>query len=444
MGFHEWLTDVGRRSRSESLQNLRSQVGIEWVQEALKRTGTQTIRRRKLPNEAVVWLVVGIALFRDRSIDSVVKDLGLAVAGTKRRQSPTGSPLSSAAVANARERIGVEPLLELYTLLGERWVAECDGQNQWRSLRLFALDGSALRIADTPANQEVYGRPGSKRSAAGYPQARVVGLLTLGSRLLADFVVGSWEQGEQTLAQMILGNLPAQSLVVLDRNFVNYALYARILASGNGRHFLCRGKKGLRGRVLRRLGPNDVLIEFQISSAQRKADPLLPATIVVRQVDYCIPGFRSSQLLTSLLDPQAYPAREIIELYHKRWEIEIAYDEIKTHTLQREETIRSRNPDLVLQEIYGLLIAYNLVRVMMARAAISAGVDPCRMSFRNSLLEIRDFFLLAGSAAPGTLPKHYRTLCGHLVLLVLPDRRRRRYPRAVKIKMSGYLRKKPN
>jgi len=91
-----------------------------------------------------------------------------------------------------------------------------------------------------------------------------------------------------------------------------------------------------------------------------------------------------------------------------------------------------------------LLIAYNLVRVMMARAAIAAGVDPCRMSFRNSLLEIRDFFLLAGSAAPGTLAKHYRALCEHLVLLVLPDRRRRRHPRAVKIKMTGYLRKKPN
>jgi transposase IS4-like protein/DDE family transposase len=444
MGFHEWLVDVGRRSRRESFENLRTQVGIEWVQEALKRTGTETIRRRKLPNEAVVWLVVGIALFRDRSIDSVVKDLGLAVAEAKGRRSPTGSPLSSAAVANARVRIGMEPLLELYTLLSEQWVAECDAQNQWRGLRLFALDGSSLRIADTPANQEVYGRPGSKRSEAGYPQARVVGLLTLGSRLLADFVVGSWDQGEQTLAQMLVGNLPAESLVVLDRNFVNYALYARIMALGSGRHFLCRGKKGLSGRVVRRLGPNDVLIEFQISPAQRKADPSLPASIVLRQIDYRIPGFRPSQLLTSLLDPQAYPAREIIELYHKRWEIEIAYDEIKTHTLEREEAIRSHNPDLVLQEIYGLLIAYNLVRVMMARAAIAAGVDPCRMSFRNSLLEIRDFFLLAGSAAPGTLPKHYRSLCEHLILLVLPERRHRRHPRAVKIKMSGYLRKKPN
>jgi hypothetical protein len=444
MGFHEWLTDVGRRWRSESRQNLRIQIGIEWVREALKRTGTETIRRRKLPNEAVVWLVIGIALFRERSIDAVVKDLGLAAGEAKGRRSPTGSPLSSAAVANARERIGVEPLLELYTLLGERWVAECDGQNQWKGLRLFALDGSTLRIADTLGNQEVYGRPGSKRSAAGYPQARVVGLLTLGSRLLADFVVGSWQQGEQTLARMLLGNLPAQSLVVLDRNFVNYAIYARIMASGNARHFLCRGKKRLSGRVLRRLGPNDVLIEFEMSPAQRKADPSLPATIVVRQIDYRIPGFRPSQLLTSLLDPQAYPARELVELYHKRWEIEIAYDEIKTHTLEREETIRSRNPDLVLQEIYGLLIAYNLVRVMMARAAISAGVDPCRMSFRNSLLEIRDFFLLAGSAAPGTLAKHYRALCEHLVLLVLPVRRRRRHPRAVKIKMTGYLRKKPN
>jgi hypothetical protein len=444
MGLGKWLSEVGRRPRPESLGHLRSLVGIEWVREALKRTGTESIRRRKLPNEVVVWLVIGIALFRDRSIDAVVKHLGLGGSEAKERRSPTGSPLSSAAVANGRGRVGIEPLLELFTISGESWVAECDSQNRWRELRLFAIDGSTLRIPDTPANEEVYGRPGSGRSEAGYPQARIVGVLTLGSRLLADFIVGTWEQGEQTLAQMLLGNLPGESLVVLDRGFVNYALFARVVGAANGRHFLCRAKGGMRERVIRRIGPKEVLIELAISPAQRKADPSLPATIVVRRIEYRIPGFRPSRLLTSLIDPKAYPASEIIELYHKRWEIEIAYDEIKTHALEREEAIRSRNPDTVLQEIYGLLIAYNLVRVMMARAATAAGVEPCRMSFRNSLLEIQNFLLLAAADAPGNLPRYYRRLCQQLALLVLPARRQRRFPRAVKIKMSGYNRKKPH
>ena len=142
-----------------------------------------------------------------------------------------------------------------------------------------------------------------------------------------------------------------------------------------------------------------------------------------------------------MLDAARFPASAIVNLYHQRWEIETAYDEIKTHTLEREETIRSRRADLVLQEIHGLLIAYNLLRVVMARAALAAGVGPARMSFCNSLIELRNFFLLATAVAPGNLPALYRTLCKEFALLVLPERRARQYPRAVKIKMSNYKRK---
>lgn len=436
-----WLEDVQQAATWETLGSIRSIIGLEWVREALSRTGTETIRRRKIPNEAVVWLVIGIALFRQLAIDAVLKHLGLSIPRRAVGRSPTGSPVGSDAIAHARERIGVEPLTELFDLTGRAWVAEFDEANRWKRLGLFALDGSTLRVADTAANEEVYGRPGSSRSPAAYPQARIVSIIAVGSRLVASFVVGSLDQGEQTLAEMLFGDLPDHSLLTLDRGFVNYANFVRIPRSGTERHFLCRGKSNLQTKLIRSLGAHDSLVEIRLSARQRKNDPTLPETLVVRQLDYQIRGFRPSTLFTSLLDPELYPAKDLIRLYHKRWEIELAYDEIKTDTLEQEESLRSKNPDLVLQEIYGLLIAYNLVRVMMARAARDAGVEPCRMSFRNSLAHVRYFFLIAAVLAPGNLPRLYRKLSADLALLVLPPRRNRRYPRAVKIKMSSYKRK---
>lgn len=435
------LDAVGRGATWETLRHLRSVVGLEWVREALTRTGTATIRRRKLPNEVVVWLVIGMALFRDLSIDAVVKRLGLARHHGPGRRSPTGSPVTSAAVANARSRVGPEPVRELFDLVGQTWRQECEEANRWRGLSVCAADGTTLRIPDTPANAAVYGRPGSGRSKAAYPQARVVAVLAVGSRLVADFVTGAWEQGEQSLARPLVGHLPDHSLLILDRGFVNYAMFAQIPAAGTDRHFLCRAKKNLQATRVRAVGRGDTLVELAVPAARRKEDPTLPATIVVRLLDYRLPGFRPARLLTSLLDPEAFPAQEVIALYHKRWEIELAYDELKTHTLERRETIRSKQPDLVVQEICGLLLAYNLVRLMMARAAHAAGVEPCRMSFRNSLVEIRAFFVMAPAVSPGNLPRFYRRLCENLVLLVLPTRRPRRYPRVVKIKMSNFKRK---
>ena len=432
-GLHEQAVDFA---------HLSSLVGIEWVREALKRSGAETIRRRKLPNEVVVWLVIGIALFREWSIDLVVKHLGIGGKATGSVRTPTGSPVSSAAVAQARRRVGIEPLVELFSISGESWVREFEDLNRWRALSLFGLDGSTLRIPDTAANEEVYGRPGSSRSKAGYPQARLIGVLALGSRILSDFTVGTLEQGEQTLAEMLLGNLPDRSL--LDRGFVNYGTFARLARAGTERHFLCRAKKGLRATLVRNLGRGDILVELKVSPRHRREDPSLAASITVRMLDYQIKGFRPSRLFTSLLDSEAYPARELVELYHERWEIELAYDELKTHTLERQEALRSKQPDTILQEICGLLIAYNLVRVLMARAARAAGVDPCRMSYRNSLLEARVFLLSAWAVAPGALPRHYKMLCEELTHLVLPKRRTRRYPRAVKIKMTSYKRKTTN
>jgi hypothetical protein len=436
------LEEVSRRALPGGVETLRSALRLEWIREALERTGKATLRRRKLPNEAVVWLVIGMALFTNRSVEAVVKHLGLATAedwGDKRPRSATGSPVTSGGATRARARVGAEPLEELFDLTAAKWERETADLDVWRGLRLRALDGTTLRIADSPANEEVYGRPGSTRAPAAYPQARVVAVLGLGGRMMSDFVVGTYDQGEQTLAQLLYPRLADDTLVLLDRNFVNHAAFVRIPAEGRNRHFLCRGREsGMSFRTIGELGPGDFLIELRVPPHHRSKDRSLPETVVVRMLEYTIKGFGRRRLLTSLQDPRQYPAEEIIELYHRRWEIELAYGEIKTQTLERREALRSRDPELVRQEIWGLALAYNLMRVMMARAARTAEVPASRMSFRNSLLQIQTFLLMAWNDKPGTLPRLYQDLLDELALLVLPQRRARRYPRAVKIKMSNY------
>jgi hypothetical protein len=172
--------------------------------------------------------------------------------------------------------------------------------------------------------------------------------------------------------------------------------------------------------------------------------PHLPATLRVRAIRYRRPGFRPQLLLTSGLDPVAFPAADVVALYHHRWEIELGFDELKTHPLEREESLRSKTPARIRQEVWGLALGYNLVRLAMARVAETAGVPPTRVSFRHAVQFMRLFWLPAWTASPGVLPRRLDALDEDLALLILPERRApRRYPRAVKIKMSGYPSKPP-
>jgi hypothetical protein len=230
---------------------------------------------------------------------------------------------------------------------------------------------------------------------------------------------------------------------VVDRNFLAANVLIPLSRDGNGRHWLVRAKKNTRWRELERLGKDDYLVEMKVSTFARRKNPSLPTTWEARAIRYCLPGFQPQWLLTSMLDSQAYPASEIVALYHERWEIEHCYDEVKTEMLDREETIRSRNPERVRQEIWGILLAFNLVRLEMEGVADEAGVEPTRISFITALHLICDEWLWCASASPGAIPRQLRRLRADLKRFILPPRRpKRRYPRAVKIKMSSYPRKR--
>ncbi|HBZ69892.1 MAG TPA: IS4 family transposase [Deltaproteobacteria bacterium] len=439
MDLGQALVAVGGGERSASFEIFARSLDPHWVEDALEATGTATVRRRKLPAEWVVWIVIGMGLFRDRSIQEVVHHLDLVLpaksGGTQR------GIATSSAVVQARDRLGAAPLASLFEQTATCWAQASAHAHRWRGLAVYGVDGSALRVADTPDNDQAFGRPGTSRGgAAGYPQLRLVALMVLRSHLLAGMSLGPWSAGEISLAEPLWARLPDHSVTILDRGFLSYALLHRLATSGCERHWLIRAKSNLTWRTRRRLGHNDQLVEIALSRHTRRAHPELAETLEVRAIRYQRRGFRPQTLLTSLLDPATYPAAEIAELYHERWELELGFDEIKTHALEREEALRSRAPERVLQEVWGLAIAYNLVRLHMQHVAYRMSLPPCRISFRHALLLLRGFWLTAWVIAPGNLPRRLEDLHQEIALLVLPPRRPRRYPRAVKIKMSSYPR----
>jgi hypothetical protein len=431
------LAGVAALARPDSVERFREDLDPAWIDEALAATGTATLRRRRLPAEQVVWLVLGMALFRDRSVVDVVSKLDLALPG------PRGPTVAPSAVAQARARVGPDPLAWLFARCAAAWAAADAAAHRWRGLALYGVDGTCLRVPDTPANRAHFGGhpAGSGRGESAYPLVRVVALMALRSHLLAAAEFGPWAPGEHSYARALWARVPNDSLTVVDRGFLAAGPLLGLEAGGANRHWLVRAKARTRWRVLAALGEGDALVEMRVSARARRADPALPPGWRARAIAYRHGDGPPRVLLTSLLDPARYPAAELIALYHERWEIELAYDELKTVMLAREEAIRSRSPAAVRQELWGLLLAHNLVRLEMARVAAEAGVAPTRVSFVGALRLIRDEWLWCAVASPGAIPRHLRALRAALALLILPARRSaRRYPRHVKLRLTGYPR----
>lgn len=422
----------------ERFDDIRRNVPEEWVEQALQATGTVTVRRRRLPAVQVVWLVIGMALFRNKAIVEIVDKLDLALPGQS-------SVVAASAVPKARARVGAEPLEWLFTRSADEWAHASAAANPWRGLALYGVDGSTLRVADTEENRTFFGGTKTHRGVSGYPLVRIAGLMALRSHLLASAAFGAYDNGEHSYANHLWPSVPDNSLTIVDKGFFAAGVLIPLAREGQNRHWLTPAKTNLRWRVVKRFGPRDVLVEMDVSRQARAKDPTLPETWLARAITYRRKGFRARTILTSLLDAEQYPTDEIAALYHERWELELGYDEIKTHMLEREETLRSKSPAAVTQEIWGVLLAYNLVRLEMERVAAEAGVEPTRISFVAALHLIVDEWLWFAVTSPGAIPSRLRDLRANLKRFILPPRRSKRsYPRAVKIKMSGYLRKRPS
>jgi hypothetical protein len=437
VSLEEALEWVGEYSKPERFGDIRRHLNPAWIEQALEATGTATLRKRRLPAEQVVWLVIGMAMYRDRPIYDLVDRLDLVLPGSCLTMAPS-------AVVEARARLGADPMEWLFEKSARKWAHGSARQHAWRGLALYGVDGSTLRVADSPENRVHFGGSSGARGESGYPLVRVATLMALRSHLMAAVEFGPYADSEIVLASALWKEVPDDSLLLVDRGFLSAGILVPLHRDGKNRHWLTRGKSTTRWRVIEKLGKGDDLVELNVSPQAREHDPSLPKTFTARAVKYEKKGFRPETVLTSLIDPKAYPASEIVALYHERWELELGYDEIKTEMLEREETIRCKGVDAVEQELWGIFLAYNLVRLEMERTADQLGVEPTRISFVGALRLICEEWWWASSASPGAIPKNLARLRSKIARLVLPPRRsERRYPRAVKIKMSNYPRKRP-
>lgn len=414
----------------------------DFIEDGLIATGTASIRRRRLPAEAVIWLLIGIALMRNESMARVAALLGVALPST------TGRLVARSALTQARKRVGDAPLEYVCRATGAEWATRSAESCKWRGLKLYAMDGTTFRVPDSPENWHAFGgQAAGARAGSAYPTVRGVAMMAVRSHVIAGMRFGSYETGEATLARQLWDEVPDDSLIIVDRGFLISSDLTKLARAGTNRNWLTRAKSNVRFTVIKKLGKGDDLVEIQLSAATRRLHPDLPERWVARAIRYQRKGFRPSVLLTSLVDADAFPRDEVVGLYHERWEVELGYDELKTEMLAREETIRSRTPKLVEQELWAIALAYNLVRVEMERAADEAGVAPTRISFANALSMICHAWIVWSTLplAPGRIPSALFDLRRRLGLLLLPERNSdRAYPRVVKIKMSKYAKKPVN
>jgi hypothetical protein len=423
-----------------SFDQFSRHLSRDWIDDALIVGGAATLRRRRLPKEQTIWLLLGMALMRNESIERVSTLLGVAL------PSRSGAPVAKSALSQARQRLGDEPLEYLFGASALEWSRRSADRYRYRGLAVYVVDGTTQRVPDTPENWKTFGGSvgSGERAGSAYPTVRLVGLMAARSHVLAALCFDAYDVGEVSLARRLWDELPPDSLTLIDRNFLIAADLNRLVGDGTNRHFITRAKSTTRLKTLKRLGCHDALVEIELAASTRRREPDLPQRWVARAIKYQRKGFPHSTLLTSLLDEEKHPAEELVELYHERWEIELAYDEIKTHMLAREEAIRSRTPRGVQQELWAIGLAYNLVRLEMERVADEAGVEPTRISFVNALSFICHAWIVWSTppVVPGRIPAAVVDLRQRIRHLLLPERRpERSYPRAVKIKMSNYEKK---
>jgi hypothetical protein len=367
------------------------------VDEVIAETRRKEKRSRLLPARLVVYYVIALALFFGEAYEEVMRRMvgGLRFVAAWERAWQVPSP---SALCQARQRLGEAPVRRLFERAAVPLAtpATIGGwQGRWR---LMAIDGVTLDVPDTEENEAAFGRPASRTGQGGaFPQVRVVGLGECGTHAVIAAELGPISTGERQLARSLLDDLDEQMLVIFDRGFFSYDLFAR--AKATGAQLLFRVSAGLKLPVLDRLPDGSWLSAITPTGASAPADlgqaRRLAATgkaIIVRAVAYSITdrdGAEVYRLITTITDWPAVLAPDLAACYHQRWEFEIALDEIETHQIAHSRVLRSKSPEMVRQEIWGILLAHYAIRALMTEAAHDADIDPDRLSFIRSLRVIR-------------------------------------------------------
>lgn len=389
-----------------SLGLLARLVPPSLVDQALSEHGKHSQRQRDLPAHAVAYYVMALSLYRGINTEEVLRVVteGMEYLGANAIRREVGK----SAISAARTRLGADVM---QTIAGQALVplaTEATPGAFYRGMRLVSLDGSGLEVADEATNREAFGVPGTQQGRTGYPQLRFVGLLENGTHVLFGVALGGYQDTEVGLAHEAIQHLKPGMLCLADRGLSGYPLWAA--ASRTGAQLLWRIAKNRTLPVRERLADGSYLSEIEPAPLTRKRMATQDAPpLAVRVIDYRLPGVLDAEpiyrLMTTLLDPIAAPAQELATLYQSRWTIETTFAEMKTTLKGADVILRSKTPELVRQEFWGLLLAHHVVRKLMLEAALTQERPPDSLSFKHSLALMRRKLPASGALPPRAVPE---------------------------------------
>ncbi|MDY7548196.1 IS4 family transposase [Glaciimonas sp. CA11.2] len=416
-------------------RRLGEHLPVEWIEQAVLRTEATSIRHRRLPAEQVVWLMVALALYRHKSISEVLDDLGLAVPDS---QTPF---VSKSAVAQARQRLGSDPLKWLFDHSVQHWSKQDRGTYLFKGLVLFAMDGTTLRTHDIVEDREHFGAQNYASGAiASYPQVRGVTLTALSTHIVHSAAFGPYGTNEMLYAKQLIDGVPNDSLTVFDRGFLSAEILCALTRGGSERHFIIPAKSNTRWEIIEGDDEeDDFTVRMRVSPQARAKCAELPQFWEARAIAIVDHQGRKRILLTSLRDQRRYKPLDIANCYARRWGIETSYRELNQTMLGTTLTLRSKTVDGVYQEIWGTLIAYNLIRLEIAKAALVVKCEPTEVSFIRAFHLIQfELHWTAVTRSYGKLPASMKHLRERLVSLLKDERPDRKFDRAVKAKPKRY------
>lgn len=373
------------------LARLGAYLPMDWIHSALEIANKATLRYRRFPLELVVQFVVAMSLFRDRSMQEVLESLDLVL------PDGAGNFISKSAITQNRQKLGCEPVEALFHISSKSWNDSTSKEGKWKGLSLNAMDGTTFKTPDTPLNRYTYG---AQRYASGklasYPQVRCVALMSLPNRMILNASFGNYNQNEMLYAGKLADSIPDNSLTLFDKGFFAAGILKRLVSLGENRHFLIPAKYGLKYVTLHG-DDNDSIVEMSVSQQARRKNPDLPKTWKMRMIRVKEENGRFDYVLTSLLNRRKYPAKELLALYEKRWQIEIGFLDLKVRMSGKSIVLRSCSDETVRQEIWSNFIAYNLVRYEAAKVAIEYKISPRDVCFTKILHLVQDCLITNAS-----------------------------------------------
>jgi hypothetical protein len=426
----------------DRLAGLEQVISPEAVRQALAVTGRTNPRRCTLTHEVVCWVVLAMGLLTELPIRQVFKHARRLRVG---EETPHRSSLCV-----ARQRLGIAPVRHLFEQVVRPLARPETPGCFYRGFRLMGIDGVVFDVPDSAANAAAFGRPSAgPRGAGAFPQVRKLSLVELGTHVEVAFVARPITQGEQGMVGPLLGHLDDEMLLLWDRGFFSYNLWKEV--SSRRVKILARVTCRLILEPIRDLADGSYLAKIYPTPEDRRLDR---DGILVRVIRYTLDDPQRvghgevHTLITNLFDEDLYPTKELIILYHERWEEELVFDEQKTHQDPRRATkpaqLRSETPAGVIQEIYALSLGHFVVRSLMFEAAATAGLDTDRLSFLGCFQILKCRLPECNSSSPRAFAEWYRGLLWEMQLERTDPRRNRINPRVIKRKMSKWKKKRPH